>query len=104
MRRDFQPARPADAHSFDAIKESADERPPVDADFGNQRLAVVIEPRDTDRPPRGRPANRFSPVQPNAKTDPISVLAPHRLTRAWDVCKQCETGSQALPSRLASPP
>jgi hypothetical protein len=64
MRRDFQAARPADSHAFHTIEEATDERLPVDSDFGDQRFAVVIEPRETNRSPRGLPTYRFSPVQP----------------------------------------
>ena len=45
MRRDFQPARPADAHAVHAVEEPADQRAAIDADLCDQRLAVVLEPR-----------------------------------------------------------
>ena len=73
----FEPACPADPHPFDPVKEAIGERPPVDADFGDQRLPVVLEPRDAHRPPRDRPANRLALVQPQAKANPVIVLPAH---------------------------
>jgi hypothetical protein len=35
VRRDGQAARSADSHTFHAIEETVDERPPVDPDFGD---------------------------------------------------------------------
>src|SRR5262245_40077592 len=94
MRRDLEPSRAAHAHPFDAVKEAADQRPPVDPDFGQQRVTVVFEAGAAGRPPGGLPANRVTPMQPQTKADPVTVLSTHGVTRAGYVQKQCEAGSQ----------
>src|SRR5512134_542551 len=75
VRRDFQPTRAADLHALDAVEKAADERPPVDADVSDQRFAVVLDTCGVCRTPGGCPANGFSIVQPQAKTDSVTLLA-----------------------------
>jgi hypothetical protein len=90
-----------DDHAFDTIEKAVDERPPIDSDFNYQRLAVVVESRDTHWSPRGLPTNRFSPVQPQTKANAVTVLAAHQLTGAGHVREERQTRSQALAKGLA---
>ena len=62
MRRDFQPPRAADAHAFDAVEQTADSERAIDPDLGDQRRAVVFEPRAADASPCDLPANRLALV------------------------------------------
>src|SRR5687767_4768039 len=103
MRRDFQPAYPADAHAFHSVEQAADERASLDPDFGDERHAVVVQSRDAHRAPCSRPADRLSLVQPQTKADLITVLAAHRLTGSWKVCEESQARSQALAEGLAFP-
>ena len=42
----FPPQLSVICHTLDAVEQTADERASIDPDFGDQRLAVVVEPRD----------------------------------------------------------
>src|SRR5687767_9254817 len=99
MWRDFQSARPADAHAFDTIEQAADERPPIDPDVRDQRLALVLEPRGADASPGGLPTYSVSSVQPETETDAVMVLTTDWITGAWYIREQCQPGSQSLPQR-----
>src|SRR5690349_3937655 len=97
---DPQPPRPADAHAFDAVEQAVDERPSVNPDLREQRLAVVVEPGDVRRSRCDLPANRFALVQPETQTDSIPVLAPHELARPGHVNKQRQTPPETFVNGL----
>src|SRR6185436_11028521 len=89
-----------DVHALDTVEETVDERAPVDPDLSDQRLAGVLQFRDTHGPPSGLPVNRLSLVQPQAKADSIIVLAAHWFPGAAYVREQREPRTQPPTKRL----
>src|SRR5262249_962473 len=61
---------------------------------------MVLKSSDTHGAPRRLPPNRFSPAQPQAKTNSVPVLSAHRFTSARYIQQQCQPGSEALTKRL----
>src|SRR5512143_426077 len=100
MRRDLKAAGTADAHAFHTVEQSVDQRSPVNSDFRDQRFALVLEPRDADRPPWGGPPDCLALVQPESETNSIIVLAAHRIARARYVGEHRQTRSQTTTKRL----
>src|SRR4029453_5018783 len=74
MRRDFQATGPTHTHIVHSVEQTADERAPINPDFRDQSLTVVVETRDANGSPCRLPADGLSLVQPETKADPVIVL------------------------------